>query len=101
VELLDVDIDGRSIVEVIGSGDAPEVHEALYWQFRDQWAVRKGPWKLIINVINDVPGDAMSATDRRLMLVNLDEDPGEQKNLAVENPDKVEELRDARPDWAK
>ena len=54
VKLLDEDIDGKSLVPVIRSAEAPTPHEVLHWQVGTgktaQWAVRQGEWKLIGNV---------------------------------------------------
>ncbi len=46
----------------------------------DQWALIRSPWKLI-------------ATDDRLQLFDLLEDPGETIDLASREPDKLAELR--------
>ncbi len=99
--LLDDEIDGRSLVEILLSAEAQSPHETLYWQLNNGWAVREGPWKLLRNVRNDVRDDPMSDRDRQWFLANLDEDPGERRNLAADHPEIVERLRDARPDWAR
>jgi arylsulfatase A len=98
--LLDDDIDGRSIVGVLKDAAAPSPHETLYWQRNNSWAIRQGPWKLLRNVSNPVPGDKLSEKDRDLFLVNIENDPGEQKNLAARHPEIVERLSSARPSWA-
>lgn len=61
--------------------DAP--HAALYWRFGEQWAIRKGDWKLL----------SMGGEPE---LYNLAEDIGEKNNLASANAAKVQELR---ADW--
>jgi arylsulfatase A len=99
-KLLDDDIDGRSIVGVLKDAAAPSPHETLYWQRNNSWAIRQGPWKLLRNVSNPVPGDKLSEKDRDLFLVNIENDPGEQKNLAARHPEIVERLTSARPSWA-
>ena len=48
-------------------------------------AVRQGPWKLLhLDIRSDTP---------RYELYNLDEDPGEEHDLAARHPEKVAELR--------
>jgi len=101
VEVIDKDLDGRSMAGVLAARDAPGIHETLYWQVRDQWAVRRGSWKLIANLVSPVRGDPVPAADRQWFLVNLDEDPGERRNLKDEHPDLLEELKTARPPWAQ
>lgn len=102
IEPIDGNLDGRSMVEILKSEDAPEIHESLYWTYHsNQWAVRQGPWKLISNPSNPVRGDALPAEDREWFLSRLDHDPGERNNLAADHPEIVERLKAARPAWAR
>ena len=102
IEPVDEQIDGRSMVGILKSEDAREIHESLFWTFRrNQWAVRQGPWKLIRNPSNPVRGDALPAEDREWFLSRLDHDPGERDNLAEDHPEVVERLKAARPEWAR
>ncbi len=64
--------------------DAP--HEALYWRFGAQWAVRKGDWKLMESIDG-------------VRLFHLAQDLGETRDLAAAEPDKVQELRAAYDAW--
>lgn len=100
VNLLDQDVDGRSMVRILESATAPETHQTLYWQMGRQWAVREGPWKLIIHPINPVPNDALSKADLKEMLVNLNDDPEERHNLITDHPEKAKVLHEFRPAWA-
>ncbi len=77
--------------------DAP--HEALYWRFGPQVAIRKGNWKLV----KGVGSEGVGAVERRAKsnmdgaeLYDLAKDIGETKNLANQQPDKVKELA---ADW--
>src|SRR5262249_37214011 len=45
-------IDGKSLVAVIRSAEAPSPHEVLHWQFESSWAVRAGDWKLLHDVLD-------------------------------------------------
>ena len=58
----------------------------LFWRYRKERAVRKGPWKLLVQ------GD-------NVKLYNLDEDLGEKKNLAGAKPEMVKMLQDELTSW--
>ena len=58
----------------------------LFWRYRKERAVRKGPWKLLVQ------GD-------NVKLYNLDEDLGEKKNLAGAKPEMVKMLQDELSAW--
>jgi arylsulfatase A-like enzyme len=67
-------------------------HEALYWRFGRQMAVRKGDWKLLKYDLAAEGGTGTSA----VKLYNLKDDVGEAKDLADDQPDRVKELQ---ADW--
>jgi arylsulfatase A-like enzyme len=69
--------------------DAP--HEALYWRFGDQMAIRKGDWKLVKGRDNPAP--------EKPLLINLAKDIGEQKDLSEKEPKKYKELQAAWDAW--
>jgi arylsulfatase A-like enzyme len=64
-------------------------HEALFWRFGEQMAVRRGAWKLV-----SAPG----SNGRELY--NLEDDPGEKSNLAASQRGKVTELESAWNEWS-
>jgi len=102
VPLLDEDIDGKSIVPVIVD-DAPTPHAVLHWwvEPQTQWAVRRGPWKLLGNVRDETAtGALLTEADRRLFLANLEEDPAETTNLAESHPEVRDELHQLHQTWA-
>ncbi|MGI8981140.1 MAG: sulfatase family protein [Pirellulaceae bacterium] len=70
-------------------------HEALYWRFGQQWAVRHGDWKL---VVSNEPMNA-ARKDKPASLFNLAEDISESKDLAADQPEKVKELRALWEKW--
>lgn len=102
VQLLNADIDGRSIVSVVRSKSASSPHPVLHWYLggakQPQWAVREGDWKLIGNV-QYTPANELSAADRKLFLVNLATDISEKKNVADEHPDIVQRLLKLHEEW--
>ncbi|MFA6564237.1 MAG: sulfatase-like hydrolase/transferase [Verrucomicrobiia bacterium] len=112
VKLLQPDIDGKSLVPVLKSADAPSPHDVLHWHIaggkNPQWAVREGDWKLIGNAWDSaagvawgVPGGDKKPQRFPLFLSNLAEDVGEKKNFAAERPEIVERLRKRHDDWAR
>jgi len=106
VKLVNPDIDGQSLVPVIRSATAPSPHDVLHWQVGEhdkaQWAVRRGPWKLIGNV-QDTSDKSRNFTltpaDKKLFLSNLDQDLGETRNFAAQQPDVVEQLKTLHDQW--
>jgi arylsulfatase A-like enzyme len=81
-------LDGRTLAPVLFEGLAMS-ERALFWRRGREWAVRRGPWKL-------VGGDKSE-----MMLFNLDDDIGEQKDMAKERSDLVEELLVIYKEWEK
>ncbi len=93
------DIDGLSMVSVI-KNDEPSKHQLAFWQLGNQWAVRKGNWKLIGNPKDHSPkGKYLNDENDRLFLSNLSQDPSEMKNFAEKYPQKVEELLNDYKNW--
>ena len=84
----DLPVDGRSLVPVI-TGRSQLTQRNLYWHFPHYHgsgsvpssAIRSGPWKLIYFY-----------EDNGSELYNLDNDPGEAINLALNHPDIAGEL---------
>jgi arylsulfatase A-like enzyme len=79
----DVNIEGIDIWNVLSGGTIPQ--RVLYWRTEEQFAVRKGDWKLVHN------GELLDQRDEELF--DLSKDPYEQNNLIQTYPDKVEELQ--------
>jgi arylsulfatase A-like enzyme len=81
--------DGISMVPtLLAQGEQPQ-HEYIYWEFHEKGgrqAVRQGKWKAVRYNIQKDPNSA-------LQLYNLEEDPGEEHDLATGFPDKELELR--------
>jgi arylsulfatase A-like enzyme len=73
-------------------------HEALFWRFGPQMAVRKGDWKLV-KYDPVVDGGKKGATDARLY--NLADDIGETNNVIAAEPEKAQELQAAWDEWNK
>jgi arylsulfatase A-like enzyme len=77
-------IDGIDILPIL-KREAADPQRVLHWRFGNQWAVRRGDWKLI---------DGKT-------LYHLGNDPGESNNLAAEQPGNVEELHRLNREWTR
>lgn len=95
--------DGKDLSEVLASAAARSPHEVFHWEsggpkHKRQWAVRKGPWKLIANPQDTSQKAKLTAKDDRF-LVNLDEAVDEMQNIAEHHPDVVRELEALHDQW--
>jgi arylsulfatase A-like enzyme len=97
-------LDGYSLMPVINSKNAPSHHQVLYFQWRDQWAVREGKWKLIVNGRDTTGKFSIHLQKDEKMespyLANLEADHPEEQNFASEHPEIVERLTKLYTDWA-
>lgn len=100
-------IDGKSLMPIINNGNKNTLHDVVHWQIGNyssdssQWAIRKGPWKLIGNVNEPLAKGEIAAKLPELFLVNLDKDISEEQNVAKKHRDKVKELLGLHKDWIK
>ncbi|MHC4439631.1 MAG: sulfatase-like hydrolase/transferase, partial [Planctomycetota bacterium] len=98
VKLLEVKIDGKSIVSVIESANASSPHDVLHWESGKHWAVRQGNWKLVHNgPATDYKGRKIPKVEN--FLSNMTEDVTETKNLAEANPEIVKRLTKLHNEW--
>jgi arylsulfatase A-like enzyme len=89
VKLPKVKLDGRSVIPLINSPDAPSPHKVLHWGWGGKWAVREGPWKL------------SGKGNKPSHLGNLDDEAPEVKNYLKEKPELMKRLHDLHNQWAK
>lgn len=92
-----MDVDGKSLVPLLKDGSKPSPHEALHFDFGDQWAVHCGDWKLISNPKDITPEHNVS--QKGLFLYNIEKDVTESENLADKYPEKVKELQAMRDEY--
>jgi arylsulfatase A-like enzyme len=86
-------VDGVDLVPHLAGEKASAPHEALYWRFGPQKAVRRGAWKLV---------DWRDFGEKRnsgWQLYDLSKDIGEQRDLAAANPQVVAELSRSWDQW--
>jgi arylsulfatase A-like enzyme len=88
------DLDGRDLTRMLVHG-GPSPHAELLWEFREQTAIRRGPWKL---VLDGYQWEGQPPEDP-VFLSNLDEDIGESVNLAGRHPELAAELRATAEAW--
>jgi len=78
-------LDGLDLLPMLVEGrKVPK--RTLFWRYRKERAVRKGPWKLLVQ-------------GKDAKLYNLDEDLGERKNLAQAEPQRLKALEDELANW--
>ena len=94
-------MDGLSLLDVL-TKNASSPHQALFWTNQGQLAVRRGAWKLVLNgkEFDRRPDRNQAFTGADAMfLSNLDEDPGERRNLRQQNATLADELATLAAQW--
>jgi arylsulfatase A-like enzyme len=86
-------VDGVNLMPYLLGEKQTAPHEALYWRFGPQKAIRKGDWSLVDW------RDFDKKTDSGWQLYDLSKDIGQQKNLAATHPKLVAELTQAWQKW--
>ena len=94
-------LDGVNLLPFVTGKTSSAPHEALYWRFGQQIAIRMGDWKLV-----KAPGAGAEGGDRTAKastagahLYNLKNDIGEQNNLADKEPEKFKQLAATWDNW--
>jgi len=88
------EVDGIDLMPALAHGAAfPE--RDFYWEMGSQTAVRRGPWKLVLEgrLVEGAP------PEDDVHLANLDEDMGERDNLKQHYPALAAELARAAQHW--
>lgn len=96
-------LDGVNLLPYVTGEKKDAPHQALYWRFGQQIAIRKGDWKLVKAPGGGVEGGEKAgvATTQGAQLYNLAKDIGEQNNLAEKEPEKFKELAADWDEWNK
>ena len=93
-------LDGVNLLPHLSGERADPPHDALYWRFGRQMAIRRGDYKLVrydSNADTRTGNRGQPVTDARLY--RLSDDVGETKDLAAAMPDKVKELQSKWDAW--
>ena len=92
-------LDGVNLLPFLSGEKTDAPHDALYWRFGKQMAIRSGDWKLVRYDSNadTQSGKAEPVTAARLY--NLAADIHEDQDLSDMNPDKVMELQASWDAW--
>jgi arylsulfatase A-like enzyme len=107
VNFSDAGFDGVNLLPYLTGINTGSPHDALYWRFGAQWAIRLGDWKLAksgqFRVDRGAPvADANAAeTFDGAKLFNLASDIGEKNDLAAQQPEKVAALKEKWSEWTK
>jgi len=95
-------LDGVNLLPYLTGRESAAPHEALYWRFGQQLAIRMGDWKLVKGVgskgVAGIERRGKASTDGA-ELYNLKQDIGEKNNLAEKEPAKFQELVAAWDQW--
>ncbi len=95
-------LDGVNLLPYIaGKQLSAAPHDALYWRFGQQIALRAGDWKLVkgAGMPGMQGGRAGKADTQDAELYNVTKDIGEKENLAAKNPEKLKELAAMWDQW--
>ncbi len=96
-------LDGVNLLPYLTGEKSGVPHEALYWRFGRQIALRCGDWKIVKGAGGsgemERGGRGGVASTEGAELYNLKEDIGEKTNLAAKNPEKLKELSEMWDKW--
>ena len=92
-------LDGVNLLPFLSGEKTDAPHDALYWRFGRQMAIRSGDWKLVRYDTNaeTQSGEAQPVTAARLY--NLAADIHEDEDLSAMHPDKVRKLQASWDTW--
>lgn len=85
---LEKNVDGHSVMPIINENKNSK-YNTLYYQWKRDWMIREGEWKLI------------GKKDKPVQLLKLNDEFPERKNYLTENPQIVNELYIKYLEWVK
>jgi arylsulfatase A-like enzyme len=93
-------IDGQSWFPLFKNPEAP-IHDAIFFEWAGQHAVRSGKWKYVENGFIDME---LSRKNRAtginaVYLADVVADPGEKKNVRAQFPEVAEKLGKLHEQW--
>ena len=93
---LDKALDGVNLLPFLDGQKADAPHDALFWRFGTQMAIRKGDWVLVRPSLGTKEYENIAKTP---MLFNVKEDVGQQKDLTTMHPDRVRSMQAEWDRW--
>ena len=94
-------LDGVSLTPLLLEGK-PLADRTLFWGYTERFAVRQGPWKLIVN---QPAGEAAKGKAKKdavgASLFNLASDLSEKTDLSAREPERVRQLEAALAAWRR
>ena len=87
---IDRKYDGVNLIPYLTGTARGNIHKTLYWRSGYNKAIRKGDWKLVLNLKDNITA-----------LYNLSTDKSETTNLITKFPAKVTELKKDLENWEK
>jgi arylsulfatase A-like enzyme len=96
-------IDGRNIWGVL-TGGASSPHDFVAWSEGPQLAIRSGKWKLVLNGVThdgSPDGNKPLTGEDAVFLSNVEENPGESRNLRHQYPEVTDRLQTLVQQWRK
>ena len=88
--LAGVQLDGVNLLPFLRGENASDPHEALFWRWRAEKAIRMGDWKLVCG-----------KDQKQWRLIDLNQDAEEAHDLTTQHPEKAKELLARFDEWAK
>jgi arylsulfatase A-like enzyme len=92
-------LDGVNLLPFLQTRSTGVPHEALYWRFGEQRAVRMGDWKLVMAPDRGRGAGVRGALHADWRLYNLARDVAERNDLSAQQPEKVKQLEQAWEQW--
>lgn len=93
-------VEGVDLLPFLAGEKTGPPHDALYWRFGQQMAIRAGDYKLVrYDPMADTDAAKQKNQPKGARLYNLSKDIGEANDLAAALPDKVKELQAKWDAW--
>lgn len=92
-------LDGTNLLPYLTDMGKGDPHQALFWRYGRQIAVRSGDWKLVASSHDGVPLGEGIATTRRARLYNLALDVGETVDLSEVEHARARQLAALWESW--
>ena len=83
-------LDGVNLLPFLAGENNADPHEALYWRWRAEKAIRMGDWKLVCG-----------KERKEWRLIDLSHDVKEENDLTAKYPEKAKELLERFEKWEK